>query len=323
MNSVSPPQSSPLPSVVDAYQRTCRLSDLIPAEAVVLLEESLWTLNHVVSVETLLAGHVGEEQPCGFCVTVLPEGRDELDDLAERTIEWLGPKQAQQVEWQITVPVATADWQDAWKQHWQMTQVSSRLWICPTWQRESLPSTQDSSITLVLDPGRAFGTGSHATTRLVLERLDALAHQHDFRQLTLMDVGCGSGVLSIAAALLGCRSVVALDVEPEAQEATLANAALNQVSQAITVTLVPLMERCLTPMDGIMMNIHAAVLLPLLPEAIKRLAPQGWLLLSGLLPSDIPSIEAVLEAEGAWVRHQAQQTDANGQTWVLLEAVKD
>ncbi|MDH4378524.1 MAG: 50S ribosomal protein L11 methyltransferase [Vampirovibrionales bacterium] len=309
---------------LDAYQRTL-LVNTLPAEQVVLLEELLWTLDDVISIETLLTGHVDEEVTKGFCITVSPQGQASLEQLKASLSKWLADDAAI-IQLQDIQPVYRADWEEAWKQHWHATAISPRLTIIPTWEAATAKpplitkpletAKENAYYNLILDPGTAFGTGSHPTTRLVLQRLDALALHQDFSQLSLMDVGCGSGILSIAAALFGCQSIIGLDIHPEAMTATNENATLNGVGHCITATQTPLEDRCHTAMDGIVMNIHAAVIKPLLPEAIARLAPTGWIILSGLLEKDVPAIEVQLAELGLFVRHQATQDG-----WAVLDAV--
>jgi ribosomal protein L11 methyltransferase len=148
-----------------------------------------------------------------------------------------------------------------------------------------LPAAGDGSIDLAIDPGRAFGSGSHPTTTLVLRALERLVGP----STSVLDVGCGSGVLAIAAARLGASPVVAIDVDPVAVSVTLENAVRNGVS--VDVSDAPVGELGDT-YDVVLANIGAAVLVDLAPALTARIAPRGTLVLSGVLEA------AVLDAYG-------------------------
>jgi ribosomal protein L11 methyltransferase len=154
----------------------------------------------------------------------------------ERLWQAFGGAQASDVE---------EGWEDRWRDFHRPVQVG-RLWVGPPWE-----SPPDGARTLVIDPGRAFGTGAHPTTRLCLE----LLQDDELGRGSVLDVGCGSGVLSIAAALLGYAAIHAVDVEAAAVEATRENAAVNGVE--LTVELVAA-DALLPPADVVVANISAA-----------------------------------------------------------------
>src|SRR3954470_9734693 len=129
--------------------------------------------------------------------------------------------------------VDEADWAEAWKAHFPVMRIGRRIVIKPTW-REHVAAPND--LVLALDPGMAFGTGLHPTTRLCLLGLEALAEDGSLRGRVL-DVGCGSGILSVAAIRLGAASVLGVDIDPVAVEATAANAKRNEVAGAVEVRL--------------------------------------------------------------------------------------
>lgn len=166
-------------------------------------------------------------------------------------------------------------WADAWKQYFKPTKLGERLVIRPSWEPyEKAPS----EVVLVLDPGRAFGSGLHETTRHLLRQLDARIQGGE----VVLDVGCGSGILGLAALLLGAARVVATDVDPDSVEVTKENAALNGLSDRTEATNAPIQA-----IDGlyplVLANIEARVLVPLAAPIAARVAPGGLLLLSGIL----------------------------------------
>ena len=125
-------------------------------------------------------------------------------------------------EYQIEI-VEDKDWEREWMTHFVPMQFGSRLWVCPSWKEVPEPN----AVNLMLDPGLAFGTGTHPTTALCLEWLEK---QQNFEGSTVVDYGCGSGILAIAALLLGAETLTGVDLDPQALEATIANAERNKIA---------------------------------------------------------------------------------------------
>ena len=199
----------------------------------------------------------------------------------------------------------TDDGLSAWRDHATVAPAGRRLVVRPPWV--PLVGVEPGSLVIEVDPGDAFGHGGHPTTRLCLAALEAACDERP--GLSVLDVGCGSGVLSIAAALLGAGRVVAVDVDPAAIEATLANAARNDVVDLIQARLVDPAdppgageagaaaggpaEASRTqggPFDLVVANIGADALVALAPALLADLAPGGTLVLSGLLDPPRPDV---------------------------------
>lgn len=207
------------------------------------------------------------------------------------------------------------DWSEQWKAHWKPTHIHPALTICPSWEVYR-PQRSDEQI-IALDPGSAFGTGSHETTALMLKALHQISLQQDFAQCAVLDVGTGSGILAIYAAMLGSRSIRGIDNDSSVIQVALENARLNGVDSVIEFSDTPLEELCHTRYEVIVTNIIAPVILELLPGMLLRLAPQGWLLLSGLIEKSVGAVEEKLhEAELIHIEKQ-QQGD-----WFSLVAQK-
>jgi len=191
---------------------------------------------------------------------------------------------------------ADEDWSLTWKQHWQADPVGARLLILPAWLE--CPEEHADRLVIAMDPGSAFGTGSHPTTRLCLEAIETMA----LAGLRVADLGCGSGVLGLAALKLGATSVCAADTDSLAVRATTDNAALNRLSGAVAVRLgsVEALAELLDdqPADLLLCNILAPVIEALCPSFTQVLAAGGVGLLSGLLVDQAPSLQRVLAAEG-------------------------
>ena len=209
--------------------------------------------------------------------------------------------------------VADEDWSLSWKQHWQPDPVGHRLLILPAWL--DVPEEHADRFVIRMDPGSAFGTGSHPTTRLCLEALEACPPQG----LLVADLGCGSGVLGLASLCLGADAVLAADTDSLAVRATAGNRSLNQCSeQRLQVSLgsVETLQALLAGRraDLLLCNILAPVIEALSPGFESLIAPNGRALLSGLLVDQAPRLKDVLAAQG-W---QVTQELAQGR-WALLE----
>ncbi len=171
-------------------------------------------------------------------------------------------------------------WERAWLEHFKPIKFADKLWVCPTGQEIQ----QQDTVCMTLDPGLAFGTGTHPTTALCLEWLAS----HDVKGKTVIDYGCGSGILAVAALLLGAREAYCVDIDPQALEATQSNAEKNQVQQNIHCYLpeqFPTMQA-----DIVIANILAQPLIELSENIAKLVNTNGSLVLSGILNEQADSV---------------------------------
>jgi ribosomal protein L11 methyltransferase len=198
------------------------------------------------------------------------------------------------------------DWERAWMDQYRPMRFGNRLWIRPS----GFEVDQPGAVIVDLDPGLAFGTGTHPTTALCLEWLDA----QDLQGRSLVDFGCGSGVLAIAALKLGAGRATALDHDPQALTATRENAARNGVQERLTVAAEA--PAGTAPADVVVANILANVLVALAPRIIALVRPGGQLALSGILAGQD---EAVAAAYAEWVDFE---TTASREEWVLLRGTR-
>ncbi len=188
--------------------------------------------------------------------------------------------------------VESRDWQRVWLADWKPMRFGRRLWVCPT--AAAAPGDPDA-IVVRLDPGLAFGTGTHPTTALCLQILDALP----LTNRVVIDYGCGSGILAIAAAKLGAARVTAVDLDPQALLATRDNAGRNGVSSTIDVQGVP---ATLATAGCVVANILAGPLIELAPLLTRACEPGGDLLLSGLLKTQAYAVKAAYASGFAMVQ---------------------
>lgn len=189
--------------------------------------------------------------------------------------------------------IGQQDWAEGWKQHFQATRIGARLVIKPSWEEFS---GQDGDVVVTLDPGMAFGTGTHGTTRLCLETLAALFDGGEAIHHVL-DVGTGSGILAIAAAALGAERVVACDIDPIACETARENCVLNDVIDRVEVTD-RLLEELTGTYDVVLANILAEENIRLAQALIDRVRPGGVLILSGILEEKVSLVTTAFSTLG-------------------------
>jgi ribosomal protein L11 methyltransferase len=199
------------------------------------------------------------------------------------------------------------NWLEESLRDWQPQRFGKRLWVCPSWQTVSI----SEAVIVTLDPGLAFGTGTHPTTALCLEWLE----EHLIPGQTLIDYGCGSGILAIAAKKLGAAKIWAIDHDPQALQATNENARRNQITEAdFTVCSPPTLPPCQA--DILIANILAQPLVTLASHFTNLLHSQGTLVLSGLLAQQIADIKT------AYGQSFAFHTIILRDDWVLLAGQK-
>ena len=195
--------------------------------------------------------------------------------------------------------LADQDWRDSYKIHFKAWQ-SGRLHWVPVWERGSY-AIPAGEVALWLDPGLAFGTGNHETTRLCCERLVAYAAQRGPRG-RVIDAGCGSGILALSAALLGFKDIAGFDNDPEAVRVSQENAALNGMQGAVSFYTGDLVSGFTgQPADLLMANIQADVLMRFAANLVAAVAPGGVLVLSGILAGESEKVRLVfLDAAPGW-----------------------
>jgi ribosomal protein L11 methyltransferase len=207
--------------------------------------------------------------------------------------------------------VEEADWAEAWKAHYHPVRIGKRLFIRPLWI--DVPVAPDD-VELALDPGMAFGTGTHPTTQLCLEGVEALTQPG----AQVLDLGTGSGILAIAAAKLGAAHVLALDNDPVAIEAAVRNVEQNGVTGKITAQVGSL-ETVLTSarrFDFVVVNIIAKVIIEMCANRLgDTVRPGGLAIFSGIIHDQADDVEAALRETGLEPYTRRQQGD-----WVLIEA---
>ncbi len=233
----------------------------------------------------------------------LPEEEAQLLDLAALSL-WLhqdalisGTK-ISKMRWHL---IDEEDWASSWKQYWQPQIIGDLFVVCPAW----LPVPEDARdrLCILLDPGAAFGTGTHPTTQLCLDSIEMRLGEEP-EKMTIADIGCGSGILSIGAVLMGVKQVYGVDIDSLAVKAARNNRTLNNIDPDRIIvekgSIQKVAQLLTEPVDGLVCNILAEIIIDLIPQMTEIVKPKGWAILSGILLDQAKPIADTLEAHG-WV----------------------
>jgi ribosomal protein L11 methyltransferase len=203
------------------------------------------------------------------------------------------------------------EWATAWKKYYNPVKISERFTIVPTWETYEPVSTDE--LIIELDPGMAFGTGTHPTTVMSLQALERNVKKGD----KVIDVGTGSGVLSIGAAMLGAAEVRALDLDDVAVTAARLNVKLNKVQNVVSVSQNNLLDNIEGPVDVVVANILAEVIVRFVDDAAKVLKPGGIFITSGIISAKKDEVKEALIKEGFIIKEVTVMED-----WVAIVAQK-
>jgi len=209
------------------------------------------------------------------------------------------------------VEVEEENWATAWKKFYKPVKISDNIWIKPTW--ESIETNVEDPLVIELDPGMAFGTGTHPTTKLCVQALEKFVKQDD----TVLDVGCGSGVLSIAAALLGADSVYAFDLDDVAVSSTRNNTNVNKMEAVIKVKQNNLLEGITEKADVIVSNILAEIIITFTQDVWECLKEEGYFIASGIISEKKELVVSNLHESGFKIVHTDLKDD-----WIVIVAQK-
>ncbi|ANB60179.1 50S ribosomal protein L11 methyltransferase [Anoxybacteroides amylolyticum] len=203
------------------------------------------------------------------------------------------------------------EWATAWKKYYNPVKISERFTIVPTWETYERVSTDE--LIIELDPGMAFGTGTHPTTVMCIQALEKCVQPGN----TVIDVGTGSGILSIAAAMLGAKSVRALDLDPVAVDSAKLNVKLNKVQHVVTVAQNNLLDHIDKPANVIVANILAEIILRFVDDAYHLLERNGYFITSGIIQAKKQEVKDGLVNAGFTIEETLTMED-----WVAFIARK-
>lgn len=231
-----------------------------------------------------------------FLPEILPAITQRITELADFGLA-IGKNQVSVAE------VEESDWATAWKKYYHPVAITRYLTVVPDWEQYE-PAHADECV-ITLDPGMAFGTGTHPTTRLSLQALETVMRGGE----TVIDVGTGSGVLSIAAKYLGADSVYAYDLDEVAVDSAKANMALNDIAKDVHVSANNLLDGIKTQADVIVANILADIIIRLVPDAWRCLKADGSFIISGIILDKEDDVLETVLAQGFEVDQRLQQQD--------------
>lgn len=209
--------------------------------------------------------------------------------------------------------IANEDWNQSWKRSWQPGPLCARVLVVPSWLES--PALSDDQVPFVMDPGLAFGTGTHPTTRGCAAFLDEHLREHP--DARILDVGTGTGVLAIAALLLGAPEAVGVDTDPVAVDDARANAELNGVADRLTLAVGGVDAAPAGTYDFVAANLLAGILVGLAPSLLPRVAPGGRLVASGILCRQAAAVISAFEEAGGRL---VARSDSPEWSTLLLEA---
>ena len=243
-----------------------------------------------------------------------------LDDRMGARMQKLRDFLAELPTWNIQPDPATIDlkhlksekWEEAWKAAFPPKRIGKRILITPTWHEDSHSETD---ILIQLDPGMAFGTGYHPTTRLALELLEHTLERHHH----VADIGTGSGILTIAAVKLGAKQVDAIEIDPTAIPVAAANFQTNTVASQVSLSQGDGLKDVEGKYHLIIGNILTKAILPIIPECAPRLHPTGIVIFSGILETELAQVQSVLEANRFECLQVISEVEDNI-TWVGVKA---
>jgi ribosomal protein L11 methyltransferase len=236
-------------------------------------------------------------------VTALFEGEQDQQQLQNALNEALSKSVVDRLYWER---IEDRIWERVWLEHFKPMSFGQRLWVCPVGEKINQPG----SVIIQLDPGLAFGTGTHPTTALCLEWLDTQMLQGK----TVIDYGCGSGILAIAALKLGAASVIAIDHDPQALQASQDNAMKNDVAERLTTYLPD--EAPVQTADYLVANILARPLIELASHLIERLKPGGHFALSGILSEQADEVATHYQTTASLSAVKQREE------WILINGIK-
>jgi len=265
--------------------------------------DTLWALDEGKFPEdgVTVKGYFHSDQPLDEIHGKLRERLEELKNYDLNVEDFF-------IEWS---DVKEEDWEDAWKKYYHPVQVTRFLTIVPQW--EDYEKSSDGEIIITLDPGLAFGTGTHPTTQLCLQMLETVIRGNE----TVVDVGTGSGVLSIASSHLGASDIYAYDLDDVAVTSAKSNVGLNKTEAAITIESNDLLKGVDVEADIVVANILAEIILPLIPDAMRVLKPNAYFISSGIVEEKEGMIVKKLKEEGFIVEQVNRSKD-----WVSILARK-
>ena len=249
------------------------------------LEQGAWDIAHIDLIDEELVGKDRKNSVIHIYISECDNAAEALEFLKERLA-------AEGIPFELgSVGVNDKDWNENWKKYFHTTEIGSRLAVVPSWEEYE---NKENRTLLHIDPGAAFGTGTHATTSLCLEILDKKVCEG----ISVLDIGCGSGILAIASVLLGAQKALGVDIDAQSVKTANENAEINNISQKAEFIVGDLADKVTDKYDIVCANIVADVIIKLLPDVKQFMKDNGILIVSGIIDLRKADVMSAIEQNG-------------------------
>lgn len=256
------------------------------------LEQNAWDIAHIDLIDEELVAKDRKKSIIHIYISECDNAAEALEFLKERLAAEAVPFEVQ------SVGVDDSDWNENWKKYFHTTEIGERLAVVPSWESYE---NKENRVLLHIDPGAAFGTGTHATTSLCLNILEQSVTEGN----RVLDIGCGSGILAIASVLLGAESALGVDIDAQSVKTAKENAEINLISEKADFIVGDLADKVSGKYNIVCANIVADVIIKLLPDVGKYMTEDGILIVSGIIDIRKSDVLSAAESQGFYVASEA------------------
>ncbi len=255
------------------------------------LEQNAWDIAHIDLIDEELVAKDRTNSIIHIYISECDNAAESLEFLKERLA-------AEKIPFEVgSVGVDDADWNENWKKYFHTIEIGDKLAVVPSWEKYE---NKDGRMVLSIDPGAAFGTGTHATTSLCLSVLDKKVNDG----IKVLDIGCGSGILAIASVLLGAESAVGVDIDAQSVKTAKENAQINHISDKTEFMVGDLADKVSGKYNIVCANIVADVIIRLLPDVGQFMEQDGILIISGIIDIRKDDVLAAVNKNGFTVSEE-------------------
>ncbi|MBR7133466.1 MAG: 50S ribosomal protein L11 methyltransferase [Clostridia bacterium] len=255
------------------------------------LEQGAWDIAHIDLIDEDLVKRDRETAVIHIYISECDNAAEALEFLKERLT-------AEGVPYEVgSIGVDDSDWNENWKKYFHTIEVGERLAVVPSWEDYE---NKDGRTLLRIDPGAAFGTGTHATTSLCLEVLD----RHTSASSRVLDIGCGSGILAIASVLLGADGALGVDIDAQSVKTAKENAGINGITEKTEFIVGDLADKVTGKYNIVCANIVADIIIKLLPDVNRFMEKDGILIVSGIIDIRKDDVLSAVESNGFYVAEE-------------------
>ena len=269
------------------------------------LEQSAWDIAHIDLIDEELLNKNRKSSVIHIYISECDNAAEAMEFLKERL-------KAEKIEFEVSsLGVNDSDWNENWKKYFHTIEIGKRLAVVPSW--EEYENSQNRTI-LSIDPGAAFGTGTHATTSLCLEMLEKCVNS----DTKMLDIGCGSGILALASVLLGAESAIGVDIDAQSVKTATENAEINNIENRVRFVVGDLTDKISGKYDVVCANIVADVIIRLLPDVKTFLKDNAVLIISGIIDIRRDDILKAIEKNGFRIIQEERK-----ENWCAFSLMED